>query len=408
MSGMFRDAKAFNQLLTFDTSTVTDMSSMFQARSSPCPAPNLHLSLPLHAACTTATRLPPTDQYRSLSKAFPPFDSRQGAWVFNQPLSFDTSSVTTMGHIRAPPARCVRGVVACRLPPADPYTSPCTAFPPFDSRQTASAFNQPLSFDTTSVTTMFYMFGVRSSPYPAPNLQPISLLCTLRAWCGRPPPPACRLVYLAPHHIPSFRLSAGRGCVQPAAELRHLQCHHHEPHVRGALLPVPCPRSAVEPSLAHCLHRGRPPPPGPHLAPHGMPSFRLSAESEGVQPAAELRHLRRHKHVADVPRALLPVPCPQSTVDLSPACYVHRDRPPPPTCRPLYLAPLHMPPFRLGRGHPPCPPSTSCRSVAHGPTHAWKRRPLALLAIARQTGFRARRRTALHRRRPRPRAPTRS
>ena len=32
-------------------------------------------------------------------------------------------------------------------------------------------FNQPLSFNTSSVTTMNYMFYVRSSQPPAPNLQ---------------------------------------------------------------------------------------------------------------------------------------------------------------------------------------------------------------------------------------------
>jgi len=34
-------------------------------------------------------------------------------------------------------------------------------------RQSASAFNQPLSFDTSSVTTMEYMFQVRSARAPA-------------------------------------------------------------------------------------------------------------------------------------------------------------------------------------------------------------------------------------------------
>jgi len=33
-----------------------------------------------------------------------------------------------------------------------------------DARQDAYAFNQPLSFDTSSVTTMDYMFQVRSAP----------------------------------------------------------------------------------------------------------------------------------------------------------------------------------------------------------------------------------------------------
>ena len=47
--------------------------------------------------------------------------------MFNQPLSLDTSKVTTMGRM-------------------------------FFS---ASAFNQPLSFDTSKITNMGYMFYVR-------------------------------------------------------------------------------------------------------------------------------------------------------------------------------------------------------------------------------------------------------
>ena len=57
----------------------------------------------------------------------PSFDSRQSASAFNQPLSFDTSSVTSMGWMFS-------------------Y---------------AWAFNQPLSFDTSKVNDMGYMFKVR-------------------------------------------------------------------------------------------------------------------------------------------------------------------------------------------------------------------------------------------------------
>eukprot|EP00964_Phaeocystis_antarctica_P062308 scaffold37323_cov45-Phaeocystis_antarctica.AAC.1 len=44
--------------------------------------------------------------------------------------------------------------------------------------------------------------------------------------------------------MPSFRLSAERVGVQPAAGVRHVQRHGHEQHVRSALLPVPCLQSA--------------------------------------------------------------------------------------------------------------------------------------------------------------------
>ena len=120
------------------------------------------------------------------------------------------------------------------------------------------------------------MFIVRSSPCPAPNLQsnpPLHAACT--AVARRLPPPSPHVV---PHRMPSFRLSAARVCVQPAAELRHLQRHEHGQHVlRALLLPVPCSRNcsrALPP--ARCLRRRRPPPPAlPHLALHHMPSLRL-------------------------------------------------------------------------------------------------------------------------------------
>ena len=85
--------------------------------------------------------------------------------------------------------------------------------------------------------------------------------------------------------------------------------------------PCPAPRSAVAPSPARCVHRGRPPPPASrsHLAPHRTPSLRLSAARVDVQPAAEPRHLQRHRYGLHFLRALLPVACPQSAVELSPA-----------------------------------------------------------------------------------------
>ena len=197
--------------------------------------------------------------------------------------------------------------------------APHTVCPPFGSRQYASAFNQPLSFDTSSVTAMYRMFIVRSSPCPTPNLQsspPLHAACTADAFHLLPPGPN-----LAQHCMPSFRLSAVRVSVQPAGELRHLQRHEHGLHVRGALRPMPCPQSAVEPSPCTLL---TPPssaafqPLARTLAPLRMPSFRLSAVCVGVQPAAELRHLQRHEHARHVRGALLPVACPQSAVEPSP------------------------------------------------------------------------------------------
>ena len=218
---------------------------------------------------------------------------------------------------------------------------------PFDFRQLASAFNQPLSFDTSSVTNMDYMFWVRSSPCPTPNLHSRALSCTLPAPRSPAASPACRPACLAPHGMPSFRPSAARVGVQPVAELRHLQRRGHEPHVLGALLPVPCSHicNRAPPLHVACTAVARRlPPPSPHVVPHRMPSVRLSAVRVGVQPAAELRHLQRHGDELHVRGALLPVPRPQSAVEPSPARCLHCGRPPPPACRPVYLAP-HCIPF---------------------------------------------------------------
>ena len=60
--------------------------------------------------------------------------------------------------------RAPRSPAASRHPG---QTSQRTACPSFDSRQDAKAFNQPLSFDTSNVKDMSYMFGVRFRlPWP--------------------------------------------------------------------------------------------------------------------------------------------------------------------------------------------------------------------------------------------------
>ena len=52
------------------------------------------------------------------------------------------------------------------LPPSGSHTSPHASHALPLTRQYASAFNQPLSFDTSSVTEMSYMFSVRSPRVP--------------------------------------------------------------------------------------------------------------------------------------------------------------------------------------------------------------------------------------------------
>ena len=106
--------------------------------------------------------------------------------AFNQPLSFDTSSVTNMFQMfmvraLAPSLQVGAPCTPCTplapnaqrpspfpLPPLGPHlASPHTLL---STPKGASAFNQPLSLDMSSVTSMRYMFEVRSARAPHPNL----------------------------------------------------------------------------------------------------------------------------------------------------------------------------------------------------------------------------------------------
>ena len=94
------------------------------------------------------------------------------------------------------------------------HTSPLIACPPFNSRQYASVFNQPLSFDTSSVTTMYGMFNVRFSPCCSQSaVEPSHARCLHRR---RPPPPAARP---APHPA-SYALRSTLG----STRLRSTSC----------------------------------------------------------------------------------------------------------------------------------------------------------------------------------------
>ena len=123
IGSMFREASAFNQQLSFDTSSVTTMSEMFYGAS----AFNQPLSF-------------------DTSKVTTMYQMFLSAGAFNQPLSFDTSSVRDMGSMF----------------------------------WRASVFNQPLSFDTSSVTNMRYMFNA------APSLSDANKLLIRCAWTGTP------------------------------------------------------------------------------------------------------------------------------------------------------------------------------------------------------------------------------
>ena len=117
-----------------------------------------------------------------------PLLTRQNAWAFNQPLSFDTSMVTTMeamvavrsGHARVlnlqsgSPHACVAWVAFPFPPVCQPAPlAPHRVCPPITlqlTRQDAEAYNQPLSLDTSKVTTMEKMLEVRSARAWNPSL----------------------------------------------------------------------------------------------------------------------------------------------------------------------------------------------------------------------------------------------
>ena len=84
------------------------------------------------------------------------------------------------------------------------------------TRQDASAFNQPLSLDTSSVTSMSYMFDVRLPPPRVPCARrPAG--SSVHAACTAPAP-ACR-----PPHVRVFDDSAGRVIIVRRKQGSHAQ-----------------------------------------------------------------------------------------------------------------------------------------------------------------------------------------
>merc|ERR1719272_1883215 len=130
MNGLFRDLPTFNEdISSWATGSVTDMGYMFAVDYMFASAFNQPLSFD-------------TSSVTSMSHMF------MSADAFNQPLSFDTSSVTSMSYMFAY---------------MDAFNQPLS----FDTSSVTDisemftgndAFNQPLSFDTSSVTSMSYMF----------------------------------------------------------------------------------------------------------------------------------------------------------------------------------------------------------------------------------------------------------
>ena len=167
----------------------------------------------------TPSRLPGRT---SLSASDSRLSTRQGARVFNQPLSFDTFKVTTMNSMFA--VRSARALApslesgpprACHLrrrhptPPRLPRRTPLLeSHAHLLTRQVATAFNQPLSFDTSKVTNMERMFQVRSARALAPTA--LSRALPVHATCvaGTERPHASRVGPLPACGMPAFRLGS--------------------------------------------------------------------------------------------------------------------------------------------------------------------------------------------------------
>ena len=97
MNHLFSGMYDFNaDISSWDTSSVTDMASMFSVRSARALRSVLTVGAFLHAACTAAASPRPPATRPAPHPSVLSLFTRQGASAFNQPLSFDTSSVTYM------------------------------------------------------------------------------------------------------------------------------------------------------------------------------------------------------------------------------------------------------------------------------------------------------------------------
>ena len=268
---------------------------------------------------------------------------------FNADISgWDTSGVTDMNRmfqVRSPPRTpsvppiCSRALSPVQLcgctpqspapppPPPGPHSSPRSCPIYFDHWQGATAFDQPLSWDTSGVTNMEQMFCVRCSPRfaPIPAVAQPSPVCTLRAPCARcmhrdcsPPPPSRPAARPAPRALLATNRQDAAAFDQPLSwdtsgvkiMSRMFQVRPHPrtpsvPHMQSAES-LPVPRTL----RVHTAGARATPPAfrGLQLAPHRAPCWRPLAGRGGLQPAAELGHLRRHKHGGHVLRAPLTAP----------------------------------------------------------------------------------------------------
>ena len=129
MSSLFHDLPNFNaDISNWDTSKVTTMQGMFYVRSARAPGPCSLESVPPNARQPQPRALI-SGPYR-LPHRIPAFTTRQGATAFNQPLSFDKSKVTDMGlmfHVRS--ARALAPTALSRAIPVHAENVAATPLP---------------------------------------------------------------------------------------------------------------------------------------------------------------------------------------------------------------------------------------------------------------------------------------
>ena len=125
-----------------------------------------------------------------------------------------------------------------RLSPPRPL-DPSPALIHMPPPQGATKFNQPLSFDTSEVTSMSAMFYGGSGHV---RIRPCPGTATPRAPHGRF---TC---------APWLSTRAGLG-LQPAVELRHVEGHRHDKHVLRTLYPYSKPHAGAQPAPTRCASR---------------------------------------------------------------------------------------------------------------------------------------------------------
>ena len=163
---------------------------------------------PAPAPLARSSHFPPKYGVGKLSLPTTPRLAWQYAHVFNQPLAWDVSSVTSMNRMfSVQSAACLR--IACLTPPAT--QDPCRLSLPTTPRlawQYATRFNQPLAWNVSSVTNMDRMFQVRSATY----------LCTVPKATATASPSTTRKTHLASHFPPHL---ASPGSMHPVS-ISHL------------------------------------------------------------------------------------------------------------------------------------------------------------------------------------------